>query len=773
VDDDRAVRCPEVVHRVAEHFEVTGIVQGVGFRPFVYRLATELGIDGEVGNDSTRVFIDVAGSVDALDELERRLIAEAPPMARVERVTRSPAPSPIASGFRIADSRVATGERTLVPPDTAVCDECVDELFNVANRRHGHPFITCTNCGPRFTIIRDLPYDRPATTMAEFAMCASCAAEYADPADRRYHAQPIACHDCGPALTFRPGNGDRPSEGAEAIARAAEALRAGLTVAVKGLGGYHLACDATSSEAIARLRDRKHRPDKPFAVLVADLATARGLAVVSDAEAAELRSPAGPVVLLRARPDSPLSPLVAPGNPLVGVMLPHTPVQHLLLYGGDMPPLVMTSGNLSGEPIAARDDDAARRLGPLCDAMLTHDRPIHVPCDDSVVRLVDDVLLPIRRARGYAPVPIPLRGAQRSVLAVGGELKNTFCVTSHGHAWVSQHIGDMGNLATLDAFEASVAQFCSLYAIEPDVVAVDAHPGYATARWAHRRHGDRVVEVQHHHAHIAAVMAEHGLDPAERVVGFAFDGTGYGTDGAIWGGEVLIADAVSAERAWHLSDVALPGGDAAIRNPCRVALAHLTAAGIGWTDDLAPVRELDRVERGLLERQLASGFTCVPTSSMGRLFDAVASLLDLRHRISFEAQAAIDLEIAAERSAHVDRGYRFSIDSGVIDPAPVLAAVVADGRDGVAAGDVAFAFHMAVVELVGELAVAACSGRRIADVVLSGGVFQNALLTSMCIDRLGHAGLHVLTHRLVPPNDGGLALGQAFVAAHRPLQEVD
>jgi hydrogenase maturation protein HypF len=756
------------VARVAARFEVTGIVQGVGFRPFVHRLAHELGIDGVVGNDSTRVFVDAAGTPAALAELERRLVADAPPLARVERVVRAVTrdPGAIPAGFRIVESEVVSGARTLVPPDTAVCDDCLAELREPADRRFGHPFITCTNCGPRFTIIRDLPYDRPATTMAGFAMCPACAAEYADPSDRRYHAQPIACHDCGPTLVFRPGNGDRPTERTGAIERAVDALRAGLTVAVKGLGGYHLACDATSSEAVTRLRDRKHRPDKPFAVLVRNLAAARELAVVSEAEAVELVSPSRPIVLLRSRPDSALSPLVAPANPLIGVMLPHTPIQHLLV-AGDMPPLVMTSGNLGGEPIAYLDDDAAARLSSLADAMLTHDRPIHVPCDDSVVRLVGDVLLPVRRARGFAPVPIAWVGATRSVLAVGGELKNTFCVASHDHAWVSQHIGDMENLPTLDAFEASVAQFGALYAVEPDVVAVDAHPAYVTTRWARERFdAARIVEVQHHHAHVAAVMAEHGLDPHVPVLGFAFDGTGYGTDGAIWGGEVLVADATRAERAWHLADVPLPGGDAAIRNPYRVALAHLAAAGIGWDSDLAPVQQLEHVERGLLERQLATGFNCAPTTSMGRLFDAVASLLGLRHRISFEAQAAIDLELAAERSAGCDAGFRFRASGGVIEAAPVVRALVDGLRSGTSPGELAFTFHVAVAELVRDLAVAECGERRLGHVVLSGGVFQNALLTSLCVEPLRQAGLDPLTHRLVPPNDGGLALGQAFVAAH-------
>lgn len=762
------MNAPSAAPRVAARFEITGVVQGVGFRPFVHRLATRLDLDGTVSNDSTRVVVEVAGRPDALDELHRRLVRDAPPLALVERVTRSDRldPTAVERGFRIVASEVVAGERTLVAPDTAVCEECVAELFDPADRRFGHPFITCTNCGPRFTIIRDLPYDRPSTTMADFPMCAACAAEYRDPSDRRYHAQPIACHDCGPTLVFRPGNGDPPSEGAPAIERAVDAVRAGLTVAVKGLGGFHLACDATDSSAVTRLRDRKHRPDKPVAVLVRDLTAVRELAEVSEVEAAELVSPARPIVLLAARPDGPLSPLVAPANPLIGVMLPHTPIQHLLMVAGT-PPLVVTSGNLSGEPIAHRDDDAVDRLAPLCDAMLTHDRPIDVPCDDSVVRVVGEALLPIRRARGFAPVPIGWTGARRTVLAVGGELKNTFCVASLDHAWVSQHIGDMENLATLEAFATAVEQFLRLYAVDPEVVAVDPHPAYVTSRWARERFGDRIVSVQHHHAHIASVMAEHGLDPYHAVLGFAFDGTGFGADGAIWGGEVLVADADDARRVAHLEQVPLPGGDAAIRNPARVALAHLRAAGIEWAVDLAPVQQLDGVERRLLDRQLTTGFGCVPTTSMGRLFDAVASLVGLRHRISFEAQAAIDLELAARRSSGVDLGFRFSVDDGVISSAPVVRAIVEGLRSGVAPSPLAHTFHVAVAEVVRDIAVAECAARGLGQVVLSGGVFQNALLTSMCIERLGEAGIVPLTHRVVPPNDGGLSLGQAFVAAHR------
>lgn len=753
---------------VAERITVTGIVQGVGFRPFVYRLATELGLDGHVGNDATRVFVEVAGPAVVLDEFARRVLADAPPLARVEHVTRAPLARRPEPGFRIVASADAAGARTLVPPDTAVCDDCLAELFDPGDRRYLHPFVTCTNCGPRFTIIRDLPYDRPATTMAGFPMCAACTAEYADPADRRYHAQPIGCHDCGPQLAFdAPG---RTTAG-DPLALARTALAAGEIVAVKGLGGYHLTCLATSDAAVGLLRARKHRPDKPFAVMVPDLSAAERLAHVTAAEADLLASPARPVVLLRARAGSTLSPLVAPGNPLVGVMLAYTPVHHLLFAGLDVA-LVMTSGNRAGEPLAYRDADARERLAAIADAFLTHDRPIHVPCDDSVVRIAAGHLLPIRRARGYAPVPVAMPGARRVVLAVGGELKNTCCVADGAHAWVSQHVGDMENLATQRAFESVAAQFQAMYAVTPDVVAHDLHPGYHTTAWAREHHRVRAVGVQHHHAHVAAVMAEHGCDPFTPVVGVAFDGTGYGTDGAVWGGELLVADATGFERVAHLAEVPLPGGDAAVRHPSRVALAHLFTAGIAWDERLACVAALTRPERDLLAAQLARGVACVPTTSMGRLFDAFAAVLGYRQTTSFEAQAAIDLEFAALAAPPTDRGYRFAVDGPVIDAGPVWRRVVDEVLAGVAPAEIAYGVHVAVADAVVAVAGRVAAERGLTMIALSGGVFQNGLLTELCL--AGFAArpeLTVLTHRAVPANDGGLALGQAFVAAHRHPEE--
>ncbi|MGH9016513.1 MAG: carbamoyltransferase HypF, partial [Acidimicrobiales bacterium] len=541
---------------VRHRIRVTGVVQGVGFRPFVYRVATDLGLVGHVGNDSDGVLIDVEGAGPDVARFEARLVAEPPPLARVDAVCSTSVALERDKGqFRIVESSMAqsgvagqgAGQgRTFVAPDVALCEDCRTELFDPGDRRYRYPFLTCTNCGPRFTITVRLPYDRPNTTMAGFPLCEACAGEYHDPGDRRFHAQPIACAVCGPRLWFEDATG--AVEGSDdAVAAVQAALARGEIVAVKGLGGYHLACDATSETAVAELRRRKDRPDKPFAVMVGDVATVGAVAVIEPGAAALLQGPAHPIVLLPTVIDGPLSPLVAPGHPTVGVLLPYTPVHHLLFApvprSGVLPPtaLVMTSGNLSDEPICYEDADARRRLRHIADSWLLHDRPIHVPCDDSVVRIEDGAELPIRRSRGYAPLPLRLPFAAAPTLATGGELKNTFCVASGYDAWMSQHIGDMGSTETLEAFARSGRQFADMYEVDIDSVAADAHPGYQTRRWAEDNAPGPVILVQHHHAHIAAVMVEHGVPSEGRVIGFAFDGTGYGSDGAIWGGEALVA----------------------------------------------------------------------------------------------------------------------------------------------------------------------------------------------------------------------------------------
>ena len=758
---------------VRSRVRVRGVVQGVGFRPFVHRLATELGLSGHVGNDGEGVFIEVEGALADVAAFECRLVDDAPPLARIDDV-ESVAVKALedAGGFRIVESVGGAPARTFVPPDIAICDDCVRELFDASDRRYRYPFITCTNCGPRFTITLRLPYDRPNTTMRDFPLCAQCAAEYDDPTDRRFHAQPLACAACGPRLWFEGPAGTVPGTDT-AVTAAQRALAQSAIVAVKGLGGYHLACDATSKRAVTTLRERKQRADKPFALMVRDLSVAARLAFISAHEAALLTSPARPIVLLRQRPGNALTSLVAPGNLFVGLFLPYTPLHPLLFNAvpgdGALAPevLVMTSGNLSDEPICYQDADARSRLAGIADAWLVHDRPIHVPCDDSVVRVDDDHELPIRRSRGYAPLPLRLPFPVAPMLAVGGELKNSFCLASGHDAWMSQHIGDMGSIETLQAFERSTEQFAEMYAIDPGLTVADGHPGYQTRRWAERRRSQPVALVQHHHAHIAAVMAEHGLGADERVIGCAFDGTGYGTDGAIWGGEVLVSGYDSFERAAHLRYVPLPGGDATIRKPYRAALAHLWAAGIEWHPDLAPVRAASVAERAVLARQLERDIHCVPTSSMGRLFDAVSSLLDVRHVASYEAQAAIELEALAEASIDEAAMYHFPIVDGEIDAATVLRAMVDDQRAGCATGSIAAGFHVAVARLVVEVADALRQRGGIDIVALSGGVFQNALLLRLTRAALTDAGLRVLTHRLVPPNDGGLALGQVAVAGRR------
>lgn len=743
-----------------EQIEVTGVVQGVGFRPFVHTLATELGLTGHVGNDSTKVFIEANGTGTDIDRFVYRLRNEAPPLAQIATVSRTRLATPqvpIGKEFTIVESEVVEGAPTLVPPDSAICDDCLGELNDPKDRRYRHPFITCTNCGPRFTIIESMPYDRDNTTMVGFEMCDACRCEYRDPKDRRYHAQPIGCHDCGPTLTQLT------------IDDAAALLRSGAVIAIKGIGGYHLACDATNDAAVASLRSRKHRADKPFAVMVGDLEQATRLATITPAEADLLTSSQAPIVLLIARDDTPLSPLVAPGNPLIGVMVAYTPMHHLL-FGACSVPLVMTSANRSGEPLAY-DASTLADLDDLFDAVLDHDRPIQTPCDDSVLRMVGSRLLPIRRARGYAPIPVRLAEPARSVLAVGGELKNTFCLAADGQAWISPHVGDMENLKTLDTFAAGVTRFRDMYDVSPDVVAVDAHPGYLSSSWARNNHSrHQIREVQHHHAHVASIMAEHGCDPNEPILGFAFDGTGYGDDGTIWGGELLLANAHRGERLAHLLPMALPGGDAAINNPSRVALSYLRQANIEWRSNLAPVAVTPNVELRLLAQQLERDVACTPCSSMGRLFDAVASLLGLRHRVSYEAQAAIELEILAQRSPPAkqdSRRYRFGLDASTIDPTPILVDIVEDLAADHPVGLIAWRFHDAVADAVLCLTTRYASRVTAPRVALSGGVFQNALLTQLCIDRLEAGGFDALTHSIVPPNDGGLALGQAFIAAHQ------
>ena len=779
---------------VRTRITVTGVVQGVGFRPFAHRLATELGVTGFVGNDASAVFIEAQGTPRAVSEFTRRLSAEPPPLALINAISAKPVAPQDEDGFLIVASTNAGGQRTFIPPDVATCDACLRELFEPASRRYRHPFITCTDCGPRFTIIKDLPYDRPATTMAAFPMCERCEREYHDPADRRFHAQPIACHDCGPTLRFTR-DGVTTTGADAAIAAAQRVLAEGGIVAVKGVGGYHLACRADCPETVTRLRERKARGDKPFAVLTRNLSTARLLAEIDPGEQRSLTGAARPIVLLRRRPGAPVADTVAPGSPLLGVLLPYAPVHHLLLspVPGNAQPvphtLVLTSANISDEPIVF-DDGAAGQLTFLADAVLTHDRPIHVPCDDSVVRVLPDGELPIRRARGYAPLPVRFGRALPTVLAVGGEVKNSCCLTDGDSAFCSAHIGDMGNLATLRAFDRVVTQLTTVHRAAPEVIAADLHPAYRTGDWAQRHAGGAgepaLHLVQHHHAHVVSLLAEHGR-LGEQLIGVAFDGTGYGADGAIWGGEFLLlgADPTHFDRVGHLLPVPLIGGDAAVRNPCRTALGYLAAAGVGWDPALPPVAACTEAERAMLAagyaeyldpaarpgpgqpgRDAGRGPRPVPCSSMGRLFDAVASLLGVRHRVSYEAQAAIELEILAEAAGSQSAELRLPVGAhGVIDHRPLIRALAAEVAAGIPAAVLARAFHLSVAGAVADAADRIARRTGVRTVGLTGGVFQNVLLAGLCRAGLEARGLEVLTHHLVPPNDGGLALGQAAIAA--------
>ncbi|MFF8913171.1 carbamoyltransferase HypF [Streptomyces sp. NPDC015032] len=770
---------------------VRGVVQGVGFRPYLYTRAVAMGLAGHVTNTPEGVVAEVEGPPAAVAVFCEGIAADAPPLAVLDSVEHSEVPAAGGAGFTIVASPSGGPSRTLVPPDAATCADCLAELADPADRRHRHPFITCTNCGPRFTIVTDLPYDRAHTTMARFPMCPDCAREYADPADRRFHAQPVACHRCGPRLDLLvappdPDGAPRRVTATDPVAEARGLLAEGAILAVKGLGGYHLACDATDPRAVAELRRRKARGEKPFALMARDIGAIEHLVHIGAQERALLTDAVRPIVLLRRRSRAACAPgapepsdNVAPGSPDLGIMLAYTPLHHLLLGlpGDPAGPglLVMTSGNVAGEPIVTDDAEALDRLARLADAWLVHDRPIQVPCDDSVVRVCDGERLTVRRSRGYAPRPVELPFPVPAILAAGGDLKNALCLAEGRRAWLSGHIGDMDDLATQHAFEHAGQQLAAITGVRPGVLAVDRHPGYRSGQLTRRLAGARhVVRVQHHHAHIASAMAEHGLDGSHRVIGVAFDGTGYGDDGAVWGGEFLLADYDGYHRFGHLAYVPLPGGDAAVHRPYRMALAHLHAAGIGWARDLPCTVACEPGEQAVLARQLERNLNCVPTSSMGRLFDAVSSLTGICHRAGYEAQAAVELENAALGTAEGDcAGYGFALrapapGSGsalIADPGPVLSAVVDDVRAKTAPGVVAARFHEAVAALVRRTCVLAREQYGLNTVALTGGVFANTRLSSACARTLHRRGFTVLRHHRVPPNDGGLALGQVMVAA--------
>lgn len=763
---------------------VTGIVQGVGFRPFVYGLAYRHHLTGWVRNSSSGVDIEVDGPAIALSDFARDLRAELPPLARIDQWEATGRPPNGFTTFTILESKSEAGAFQPISPDMATCDDCLRELFDPTDRRYRYPFINCTNCGPRYTIIHDIPYDRPLTTMARFPLCGDCATEYRDPLDRRFHAQPVACPTCGPRLWFEVSGSptDPPVRDEEALQATRRYLRDSRIVAVKGLGGFHLACDASNPTAVGQLRQRKLRVDKPFAVMLPDIEAVRRHCYAGAAEEELLLSRARPIVLLARRPESTIAREMAPAQNLIGVMLPYTPLHYLLLERetGFPEALVMTSGNLSEEPIAYTNDEARERLAALADGLLLHDRDIHTRCDDSVMRVLTrqagpERVIPVRRSRGYAPFPVRLPWPTSPILAAGGELKNVFCLVRDDYAFLSHHIGDMENYETLRSFEEGVGHLERLFRIRPTMFAADMHPDYMASRYARER-AEReslpLVEVQHHHAHIAAGMAEHGLAGDHPVIGVAFDGTGYGDDGAIWGGEFLIADYAGYDRAAHLRYVTLPGGDRAVRGPWRMALAHLHSAGLPWADDIDPVsfgRELGEERLGVLQSQIEKGFNAPLTSSMGRVFDAAAALAGVRQIVNYEAQAAIEFEVLADRFE--TDAYEFGYENGLIDPAPLWAALLADRRAGLDIGRIAARFHNGVARMVRDVCFSLRHERGINEVVLSGGVWQNTTLLRQTLTLLEKEGFIVYTHQLVPANDGGLALGQAAVAAFQILMD--
>lgn len=739
---------------------VRGIVQGVGFRPFLFSLAAQHKLTGFVFNQSEGVSLEIQGAGESVEGFVHTLRTAPPPLAVIDEIGMEEIVARAEAEFRIVESVSQADASTPISPDIATCDDCLRELLDPQDRRFRYPFINCTNCGPRFTIIRDLPYDRPNTTMANFMMCAACAEEYHSPANRRFHAQPNACRVCGPKMWFER-NGETLWEEA-GLGATVEALAQGEIVAIKGIGGFHLAVDATNEAAVARLRERKGRRDKPFALMARDLNIISQFAMLGEEQREFLLSRQRPIVLTAKHDSSGLAASIAPGNPIIGFMLPYTPLHYLLL--GDRP-LVMTSGNLSEEPIVWRNEDARLRLSEIADAFVFHNRDIHVPCDDSVAGIANGHALPIRRSRGYSPMPVKLAVERRATLAVGAELKACFCLTRGRYAYLSQHIGDMENLETLDAFERALEHFRTLFRIHPERVVCDAHPGYLSARWARdyaQKEGLPLFAVQHHHAHAAALMAEHCLAEDAAILAFAFDGTGYGTDGAIWGGEVLKTRYDCFERVAHLKYVPLPGGDSAIRHPARVTLAHLWAAGIEWAADLPCVRACTPVELRVLRRQLETGSHSVPSSSMGRLFDAVAALLGVRNKVSYEGQAAIELEALCSRMG-VESGYPVNFGRTEFDVAPMWLALLADWRERVEPAVMAARFHRTVAEIILHYGRQAREEFGLETLGLTGGVFQNVYLLRLASQVLTGAGFQVLTHRLVPPNDGGIALGQAAI----------
>lgn len=764
---------------------VEGIVQGVGFRPYVYKLAVSLGLAGFILNDERGVLIEVEGEPATIAAFLEQLPAEAPPLARIERVRPERIEPAGERGFAIVPSRGEGTPETQISPDSATCEDCLAEIRDSGDRRYRYPFTNCTNCGPRFTIVAGIPYDRPMTTMARFEMCRACRAEYEDPADRRFHAQPNACSECGPSVRLLTPSGEVADDGGDAVAATAEALVAGLVVAIKGIGGYHLACRADAEDVVAGLRARKRREEKPFALMARDLAAAEALVDLDPCDRELLCGPQRPIVIARRRDpggDSDrVAPSVAPGNPDLGVMLPYSPLHHLLIADAGID-LVMTSANLSDEPIAYDDEDARARLGEVADRFCVHDRPIHTRTDDSVVRslsLPPEVREPgpliMRRSRGWVPgaLPLPIE-PEAPVLACGAELKSTFALARGGRAWVSHHIGDLKNYETLCSFREGVEHFQRLFELEPEIVACDMHPDYLSTTYASERSGVRHLAVQHHHAHLAAVLAEHGL--AGPAVGAIYDGSGYGPDGTVWGGELLTGGLDGYERSGLLFPVRLPGGDKAVEQPWRMACAWLTAVGDGDPGPPPPpLAELvDRAGWEAVAGICRTGLASPLTTSAGRLFDAVAALCGVRAQVGYEGQAAIELEALGASAPPPSAGQIYPmplLDERpgplVIDARETIRSIVEDLEDGIDAGSISARFHAALAAATVEAASRAAARAQLETVVLAGGVFQNRLLIEAVAAGLGERGLRPLIPRELPPGDGAISYGQVAIAAAR------
>ncbi|MFC1798718.1 carbamoyltransferase HypF [Thermodesulfobacteriota bacterium] len=750
-------------HKEARRLEIKGIVQGVGFRPFVYQLAHRFKIAGEVSNTSDGVVIYAEGVGRKIDAFQDAVTAKGPPLAHITEAKSFPESVRGMQGFSISKSKTLSVRATLIAPDVSICDDCRRELFDPADRRYGYPFINCTNCGPRYSIISDIPYDRPNTSMKPFQMCTQCQHEYDDPLDRRFHAQPNACEACGPSVTLYDREKNR-IETPDAIKAAAECLKDGRIVAVKGIGGFHLAVDAENSDAVESLRKRKHREEKPFALMAADDAKILTFAHIEPDEFQLLTSSQRPIVLLRKKEPNPIADTVSPRNRYFGTMLPYTPLHYLLLQF-DFTALVMTSGNISEEPIAIDNEEAFARLSDIADFFLMNDRDIYIRSDDSIVKFSANACRILRRSRGYVPVPVQLKNTLPHVLACGAELKNTFCLTKGREAFLSQHIGDLENQQAFDFFQKTIAHMKRILDIEPEIVAYDLHPDYLSIRYAEGFKGVKSVGVQHHHAHIVSCMAENHVGGP--VIGLSFDGTGYGSDGHVWGGEVLLAEESSFNRLAHLAYVPMPGGAAAIREPWRMAVSYLYHT---FEKDFKNLRlpVIETVEAGklnfvtkMIDKQVNSPLT----SSLGRLFDGIAAIVGIRNRVFYEGQAAMELEMLADEIAPQAYSYHWGKKKNCqVDIKPVIRGVVDDMHQQISPAVISARFHATLVQMFTDLCVEIEKEHGLNRVALSGGVFQNSILLNGLCQMLEEKGFTVFTHKQVPTNDGGISLGQAVAA---------